>query len=65
MSRFISREAGRLEPYIPGEQPVDMQYIKLNTNEEARFRLPPKIGEGCFTLGAFEAEPLFGQPATG
>ena len=31
MSRFLSREAGRLAPYTPGEQPTDAQYIKLNT----------------------------------
>ena len=33
MSRFVSQEAGSLAPYTPGEQPVDLQYVKLNTNE--------------------------------
>lgn len=33
MSRYWSGTASRLEPYIPGEQPRDRKYIKLNTNE--------------------------------
>ncbi len=33
MSRFISSRFDRLEAYTPGEQPRDMKYIKLNTNE--------------------------------
>ena len=33
MSRFLKPSYQHLEAYVPGEQPRDMQYIKLNTNE--------------------------------
>lgn len=33
MSRFFSKKYQSLVPYTPGEQPRDMQYVKLNTNE--------------------------------
>ena len=33
MSRFFSDKYASLVPYTPGEQPRDMQYVKLNTNE--------------------------------
>jgi histidinol-phosphate aminotransferase len=33
MSKFFSKKYDQLTPYTPGEQPRDMQYIKLNTNE--------------------------------
>ena len=33
MSRFFTSKYSSLVPYTPGEQPRDMKYIKLNTNE--------------------------------
>ena len=41
MSRFFTESLKELQPYVPGEQPQDMQYIKLNTNESP-FPASPK-----------------------
>ena len=33
MSIYWSKLVHQLQPYVPGEQPQDQQYVKLNTNE--------------------------------
>ncbi len=49
MSRFSNEKVASLDPYVPGEQPRDMQYVKLNTNESP---FPPAPA----VLKAVEAE---------
>lgn len=52
MSRFLKDTFQALETYVPGEQPRDMQYVKLNTNESP---FPP-APEVCAILDEKECE---------
>lgn len=53
MSRFFSGKYSLLTPYTPGEQPKDMKYVKLNTNESP---YPPS--KGVYEAVRKEAERL-------
>ena len=44
MSKYWSQVVQKLEPYVPGEQPKDKTYIKLNTNENP-YPPSPKVLE--------------------
>lgn len=53
MSRFFSERYSSLVPYTPGEQPKNMEYVKLNTNESP---YPPS--KGVYEAVKKEAERL-------
>ncbi len=44
MSQYWTDLVHQLEPYVPGEQPQDQQYVKLNTNENP-YPPSPKVIE--------------------
>lgn len=51
MSRFLAEKFAAMEPYTPGEQPQDMKYIKLNTNESP-YPPSPKVRQALLSGGA-------------
>ena len=60
MSRFFSNEKyAFLYPYVPGEQPQDRRYIKLNTNESP---FPPSSGVISAVTKAAENLQLYSDP---
>ncbi len=59
MSRFLSKRFEKLTPYTPGEQPRDMQYIKLNTNESP---FPPSPRAQRYAAEAVKTLQLYPDP---
>ncbi len=59
MSRFFSSKFDKLTPYTPGEQPRDMQYVKLNTNESP---FPPSPLAQKYAKEAAENLNLYSDP---
>ena len=60
MSRFLSQRYQALKAYTPGEQPSDLQYIKLNTNESP---YPPAPGVvAAINVGEIEKFRLYPNP---
>ena len=61
MNGFLSPEAAALAPYVPGEQPRDQAYVKLNTNESP-FPPSPRVLDALSRTEA-EALNLYPDPA--
>ena len=60
MSRFLNPQYRAMEAYTPGEQPRDMQYIKLNTNESP-YPPAPSVVE-AMTAEQVELLRLYSDP---
>ncbi len=60
MSSFLTSHYRTLTPYVPGEQPKGMEYIKLNTNESP-FPPSPKVIERI-TKEEIEKLRLYSDP---
>ena len=63
MSRYMNEKYATLEEYVPGEQPTDMKYIKLNTNESP-FKPSPLIYE-ALNRCEIDKLPLYPDPECG
>ena len=59
MSRYLIDTYQPLEAYVPGEQPQDMQYVKLNTNESPYPPSPAVIAAASREAGRLQ---LYSDP---
>lgn len=59
MSRFFSEKYQNLKPYVPGEQPRNRRFIKLNTNESP---FPPSPKAVRYAAAAAENLQLYSDP---
>ncbi len=59
MSRFFTDRLSSLVPYVPGEQPQDKKYVKLNTNESP---FPPSPGVLKAVSAEVEKLQLYSDP---
>lgn len=60
MSRFYSDTVKNISPYVPGEQPKDRRFIKLNTNENP-YPASPSVVEAIRSVTGLEAR-LYPDP---
>ncbi len=61
MSRYWSKLTAAIKPYVPGEQPKDKKYIKLNTNENP-YPPSPRVIE-AIRAAADESLRLYPDPS--
>ena len=59
MSSFFAEKYGGITPYVPGEQPQDKKYIKLNTNESP---FPPPESVRRAVAGNADRAGLYSDP---
>lgn len=59
MSAYLSKKHAFLVPYVPGEQPKDRRYIKLNTNESP---FPPSEQAMAAAKEATNSLQLYSDP---
>lgn len=59
MSVYFSRQYANLKPYVPGEQPRDRRYLKLNTNE---YPFPPSPKTVQYATEAANSLNLYSDP---
>lgn len=57
MSKFLNEKISKLKPYVPGEQPKEREYIKLNTNES-----PFAPSKKAISLASEQSQKLYLYP---